>query len=922
MRYNLPTLLALCQDTSVHCKWTSQARHYRIGSLIYQSCHGSQDPLSLHNPIERALLTTNIGRIARPGRNKKPILSEHPRNRPNRESARSSRPNRNPVSKTSKNRPNRTSKKPPGLVFSTSDAGFAQFLKKHTSPKHQRVTAGGRIVPMEPPRPPRLDGSSTAPMVVTNDDETIAASAFADGLPVTDGRNRAAQENLTFIHSSTESDNTLHEILPPPLLASTSQFAAPANSRDLNVSQTMGTSSHIEYIEQAPPDEDDEEFVHRVQHPDPTLQARGYQARWAWIENQINEADTVIAQMLTCMSQLDMFQVCDDYIRYVRAAWMCGPDTMALALAQLTNKLEYHERYLREVNQAIALDFRVLPNDARYPLRVYNINERARVIRALDEHDLLIDYTESIELDYAQAFETENDSDPEYRSRAYTEEQVETTIADGSHVNLSTDGINEAARASTNNRGVDIIDPDTGHPIEFQRQSLAASNNSCSNGTGHTNGNNSDFNNMQLDGSSDLLTRDRENGNTSGGISLFNEIQVDRRSNLWVRDVNGGGNVPTVSNDPPFDTNSRMGIHFSPKMSSEGETDGIISSIPYETWTERRPRSGNRISETVPRNFGRNNVINYRLPLRSIIEVNREQHAIELASTTANNGSPTPSLMFSPNADEVSRPTEDGALQNGLRFLQNEPRDTSVSAGSDDEQPMTRESSPRPGLAEDMPSALSFDQQRRSTDVLDNFFDVFVVDVQNDWEGEGSGERRGRSLVEQLEDGMNHSSRNGSIILTMNGFGGDYPDDMSDTPLLSRNSPFGRYSPFDMNSPLSRNSLSRVISRSSARQRYDVPVGGLSSVGSRMISSSLNARRRHDARENVRNARRSLTNSSRLIEDLRDEVPATTALGFDAPDSHQNTNYLPVYPRLIDASLRHTAPPIVNTSRINAHGHR
>ncbi|THC95312.1 hypothetical protein EYZ11_005222 [Aspergillus tanneri] len=30
------------------------------------------------------------------------------------------------------------------------DGGFARFLKAHTSPKHQRVTAGGRIVPMEP----------------------------------------------------------------------------------------------------------------------------------------------------------------------------------------------------------------------------------------------------------------------------------------------------------------------------------------------------------------------------------------------------------------------------------------------------------------------------------------------------------------------------------------------------------------------------------------------------------------------------------------------------------------------------------------------------------------------------------------------------------------------------------------------------
>lgn len=32
--------------------------------------------------------------------------------------------------------------------LTTTDAGFARFLKEHSSPKHQRVTAGGRIVPM------------------------------------------------------------------------------------------------------------------------------------------------------------------------------------------------------------------------------------------------------------------------------------------------------------------------------------------------------------------------------------------------------------------------------------------------------------------------------------------------------------------------------------------------------------------------------------------------------------------------------------------------------------------------------------------------------------------------------------------------------------------------------------------------------
>ncbi|KAJ5177950.1 uncharacterized protein N7500_000649 [Penicillium coprophilum] len=877
MKYNLPTLLALCQDTGAHCKWTSQAKHCKI---------------------------------VRPGRNKKPVLSENPRNRPTRESARSSRPNKNPASKPFKNRPNRASGKPPEPVFFTNDAGFAQFLKKHTSPKHQRVTAGGRIVPMEPSRPPHLDSPSNAPMDVTNDDESIVTHVFVDDQLVAGGHDMATQENLTIIRSSTESDNALHGILPSPLLTSTSQLAAPAYSQDLTVSPAIGTSSHVEWAVQGVPDEDDLEFIRQT----------GWQERVAWIESLINIDDAAIAQMLAYTPSYDISHGCDYYIRYVRKAWMVGLETMAEAFARLNSKFRCHERYLQEVSEAIALDPQISPSDYRYNLRVFHTNERARVLRAIEEHDMLMAYGEAIDMDNT------NEPrgavvDPGHQNSTEIQEQLETSIAGNSHVNLSTDGANEIQHLNTN-RGVDIIDPDTGHPIQFQRQSLTAANNSCSNETGCKKGNNPKFDHMQVDGSSDLLIRDEENGNTSRRISLFNEIQVDRRSDLWVRD--GSGDVPTGSNDPPFDADSRLGIRLSPEMDSEGETDEIISAIPREAWTERRLTNGSRMSETVPRNFGRNNVFNYRPPLRSVTEVNHEEHVTELASTAANNGSPTPSLMFSPrsDADEVSHPTEDGAPQNGLRFLQNEPCDESASAGSDDEQPMIRDFRSGPVLTEEMLSSLSIDQQRRSADVLENFFDVLVVDVQGDWGAEESGERSGRAFAEQMEDSLNHSSRNGSITLTINGFRGDYPDDMSDTPLLSRNSPFGRYSPFDSSGPLSRNSPSRAISRSSVRRRSDVPAGGLSSVGSRMISSSLNARRRHDARENVRNARRSLTISSRLIEDLRDEVPVTTLLGFDAPDSQQNTNYLPVYPRLIDASLRHTAPPIVNTSKINAYAHR
>lgn len=52
-------------------------------------------------------------------------------------------------------KPNRQSVRPPAADRQRSE-GFAKFLKTHSSPTHNRVTAGGRIVPMEPKSPPRF----------------------------------------------------------------------------------------------------------------------------------------------------------------------------------------------------------------------------------------------------------------------------------------------------------------------------------------------------------------------------------------------------------------------------------------------------------------------------------------------------------------------------------------------------------------------------------------------------------------------------------------------------------------------------------------------------------------------------------------------------------------------------------------------
>jgi hypothetical protein len=60
--------------------------------------------------------------------------------------------------------PERQPHGPPGEHEAQKDEGFARFLKKHSSPTHNRVTAGGRIVPMEKREtPPKFDLGQLAP---------------------------------------------------------------------------------------------------------------------------------------------------------------------------------------------------------------------------------------------------------------------------------------------------------------------------------------------------------------------------------------------------------------------------------------------------------------------------------------------------------------------------------------------------------------------------------------------------------------------------------------------------------------------------------------------------------------------------------------------------------------------------------------
>ncbi|KAJ5620444.1 hypothetical protein N7510_004428 [Penicillium lagena] len=87
------------------------------------------------------------------------VLSESPSNQSSGKAAKSSRPHQTATPKPkTRCRPRANDKKSSSkTTLGATDAGFARFLLEHSSPRHQRVTAGGKIVPMQPNNIPTHD---------------------------------------------------------------------------------------------------------------------------------------------------------------------------------------------------------------------------------------------------------------------------------------------------------------------------------------------------------------------------------------------------------------------------------------------------------------------------------------------------------------------------------------------------------------------------------------------------------------------------------------------------------------------------------------------------------------------------------------------------------------------------------------------
>jgi hypothetical protein len=124
--------------------------------------------------------------------------------------------------------PIRQPKNAPPEPATQKDEGFAQFLKTHSSPNHTRVTAGGRIVPMEKrPAPPRFALSASKSNQNTgsaqkNLIETVSKSVPNDMDRVAGTHVGVSSPNQTNVFGyGTGSNTTLVPSVAPELLSPT-----------------------------------------------------------------------------------------------------------------------------------------------------------------------------------------------------------------------------------------------------------------------------------------------------------------------------------------------------------------------------------------------------------------------------------------------------------------------------------------------------------------------------------------------------------------------------------------------------------------------------------------------------------------------------------------------------------------------------
>ncbi|KAJ6081178.1 hypothetical protein N7499_006052 [Penicillium canescens] len=578
MKYSVPILLALrSQHTEVNCKWTSQAIHCRSKPL---------------------------------NRSKKPVLSENPQNRSNKGPAKP-RPGKKVISKAKSQSRAAQDIKTSGPTLSTTDTGFAQFLQKHTSPKHQRVTAGGKIVPMELPNP-RLEGISPVLMVVMDDDPSVVGRIFLGDKAVA---GRQADGSGDDRRNSFSSDEDTLRIYGETSRSISRLYPADPLYLDLRVPprRTHSPITDDVPLQQVPrtplfvPDPNQPSFIQLGFSLGSRSRFEWYAddraERWLSWAYEIQEEEFVMQAFVLRMRSLDNWPGVDFYRRYIRCAWICGPVDTEEAEVRLRHKLSVHEKWLADVNEAIALDPWSRPDGRSLHHRIYNTNERARILAALEELEGIRDIQADMNLGEHSISGT--------NTSTFRESTMEPAVQDGSHApadspddGVSNDGPNDISFVSHARvtGPVTIIDPHTCRPIDLQGLQQKAKKRDAS-GHGHANG-----------GGAHLGQRK--------GLAEVNSEMVSYDS---IGETTGTP-IPVGSMDRSLDIGQSSGQAVKELTESDNgtflaENNQLTSWIPQEILTDSRPVRKRVSSKTVPRNFGRHR---YGPGLQTITEIEQE----------------------------------------------------------------------------------------------------------------------------------------------------------------------------------------------------------------------------------------------------------------------------------------------------------
>jgi hypothetical protein len=418
-------------------------------------------------------------------------------------------------------------------------------------------------------------------MAAINGIESIAGHIFIDGqlMAANNGRAAGLQENVRLIQAST--GNSTGELWSPPIFASGITQKIDSGSQETVFQDVALEPPFIPYIHD-PIEGLHDEYVplwefpewHEIDTPAPDDRW----GRWHSIASEINHDEAAIKNMWMHVKHLDNFPTLDFYSRFAHCVLFWGLDTVKQAEHWLKNKLLYHERYLVEVNEVIAMDPGNEPNITLYALRVYNTKERAKLLAAIEILE------------------------------AFTEQRLQAPVgpimSGGSDGDMPTIIIEPTGT----NRGIDIIDPETGRPIVIQ----------ISEGRGG-----------EAEGSTKSLTFDGADDGIGNNLMTNN---VWYYGNAASRPIIEDAENAQIVQDTPED------------VTPPSEEYGDISWVHQETWTERLPsQDGHCLSETVPRNFG-GSPSRYRLSLSSFSQCDQPRTTLEGASTTGTAGSPIPAL--------------------------------------------------------------------------------------------------------------------------------------------------------------------------------------------------------------------------------------------------------------------------------------